>query len=201
MYHFNMSSNKKLTTFIQSVFAMSSDKAEDIVSRFKVKELSKNDLLLKEGKICSIYGFVEEGFLRAYTHDVDGNDITTAFYKENQVVCELFSFFKKVPSGENIQAVTDCHLLYITFDELQTVFHNMPEFREFGRTILVNAYAQLKQRMLSMIRETADQRYAHLLQTNPDIFQHVPLKNIATYLGITDTSLSRIRKEFAKKPM
>ena len=75
----------------------------------------------------------------------------------------------------------------------------MPEFREFGRTILVNAYAQLKQRMLAMIQETAEQRYASLLQSSPDIFQFVPLKNIATYLGITDTSLSRIRKEFAKK--
>ena len=74
----------------------------------------------------------------------------------------------------------------------------MPEFREFGRSILVNAYAQLKQRMLGMIQQSAEERYAYLLQTNPDIFQHAALKNIATYLGVTDTSLSRIRKEFAK---
>jgi CRP-like cAMP-binding protein len=194
-----MTNPNKLNSFIQSVFSMSPQKAEDIVSRFKEKELKKNELLLAEGKICTIYGFVESGFLRAYTHDIDGNDITTAFYKENQVVCELFSFFKKVPSRENIQAITDCQLLYITFDELQNVFHSMPEFREFGRTILVNAYAQLKQRMLAMIQETGEERYAYLLQTNPDIFQQAPLKNIATYLGITDTSLSRIRKEFAKK--
>jgi CRP-like cAMP-binding protein len=196
-----MQTTNKLSAFIQSIFPMSSIKAEDIVSRFSEKDLSKNELLLTEGKICTFYGFVENGFLRAYTHDVDGNDITTGFYEENQVICELFSFFKKVPSRENIQAITDCRLLYISFDELQDVFHNMPEFREFGRTILVNAYAQLKQRMLAMIQETGEQRYAHLLQTNPDIFQHVPLKNIATYLGITDTSLSRIRKEFAKKPL
>ena len=194
-----MSSTNKLSAFIQSVFSMPSIKTEEIVSLFKEKELAKNEFLLKEGRICTVYCFVDNGFLRAYTHDVEGNDITTAFYKENQVVCELFSFFKKVPSRENIQAITDCKLLYITFEELQNVFHNMPEFREFGRTILVNAYAQLKQRMLAMIQETAEQRYAYLLQTNPDIFQHVPLKNIATYLGITDTSLSRIRKEFAKK--
>jgi CRP-like cAMP-binding protein len=194
-----MSPPNKLSAFIQSVFSMPPQKAEEIISCFKEKEISKNEFFLKEGKICSSYGFVENGFLRSYTHDVDGNDITIAFYKENQVVCELFSFFKKVPSRENIQAITDCKLLYITFDELQNIFHNMPEFREFGRTILVNAYAQLKQRMLAMIQETAEQRYSNLLQTNPDIFQHVPLKNIATYLGITDTSLSRIRKEFAKK--
>jgi len=74
----------------------------------------------------------------------------------------------------------------------------MPQFREFGRTILINTYALLKQRTLSMIRKTAEERYVHLLETNPDIFQYAQLKNIASYLGVTDTSLSRIRREFSK---
>ena len=88
---------------------------------------------------------------------------------------------------------------HLTFDELQEVFHAMPMFREFGRTILINSYGNLKQRMLSMHHQTAEERYAKLLQTNPDIFQHTSLKNIASYLGVTDTSLSRIRKEFARR--
>ena len=75
----------------------------------------------------------------------------------------------------------------------------MPEFRDFGRSILVKGFSSLKVRMLSMITETAEQRYDTLLKTNPEIFQHAALKHIATYLGITDTSLSRIRKEYTKK--
>jgi hypothetical protein len=75
----------------------------------------------------------------------------------------------------------------------------MPEFREFGRTILVNAIGHLKGRALSLVQETAEERYRKLITTNPDIFQHAALKHIASYLGITDTSLSRIRKEYARK--
>ena len=112
-----------------------------------------------------------------------------------------YSFFKRIPSQENIQAMSDCNTWRLTFDELQDVFHSLPLFREFGRSILVNHYAALKSRMLSMLHQTAEERYATLLKNNPDIFQHAPLKQIASFLGITDTSLSRIRKEFAKNSL
>jgi CRP-like cAMP-binding protein len=191
-------SREKLHHFIQQVYSMPEQQAQTIVDLFAEKELAKGDHLLVEGKVCNEYCFLVQGFMRAYTYDHAGNDVSTGFYGDNHVVCELFSFFKRLPAQENIQALTDCHLLYITFEQLNMIFHAMPAFREFGRMILVNSYAQLKQRMLGMIRQTAEQRYAALIQTNPAIFQHAPLKNIASYLGITDTSLSRIRKEFAK---
>ena len=189
----------KLGQFIRQIFPMPLQQADAIVSLFKFRTFDKNEFLLKQGRSCNEYFFLEDGYMRAYTYDLDGNDVTTAFYSGNQVVCELFSFFKRIPSKENIQALSDCGTWFITFDELQQVFHAMPEFREFGRAILVNAYAGLKQRMLSTLHETAEERYSNLLRSNPDIFNHAPLKNIASYLGITDTSLSRIRKEYTKK--
>jgi CRP-like cAMP-binding protein len=88
---------------------------------------------------------------------------------------------------------------YITYEQLNMLFHSLPEFRDFGRSVLVKGFAALKTRVLSMITETAEERYAHLLETNPEVFQYAPLKNIASYLGVTDSSLSRIRKEFTKK--
>lgn len=190
---------QSLLNFIQSVHPMPLNSAVEISAFFEEKHFSKNDFLLKEGKVCNEYYVMEKGFARAFALDPEGNDVTTAFYSSNQVMCELFSFFKRIPSGENIQALDDCKVWCITFDQLQVVFHAMPQFREFGRTILVNAYAYLKQRTLSMIRKTAEERYAHLLETSPDVFQYAPLKNIASFLGITDTSLSRIRREFSKK--
>lgn len=170
-----------------------------IVALFKLRHTNKNEWLLKQSRPCNEYHFLDEGYMRAYTYDLDGNDVTTGFYSGGQIVCELFSFFKRIPSKENIQALSDCQSWYITFEELNGVFHAMPEFREFGRSILVNAYAGLKQRMLSMLHETAEERYGNLLCSNPDIFNHAPLKNIASYLGVTDTSLSRIRNQFSKK--
>lgn len=198
-YLSNMPERKKLIEFILRTFPMPLPDAQAIANHFTEVHFQKNELLVKEGRMCNEYYFLDQGFARAFTHDIDGNDITTALYAENNVVCELFSFFKRIPSKESIQALSDCKTWRLTFDELQNVFHSMVLFREFGRTILINSYATLKQRMLSALQETAEERYAHLIKSNPDVFQYVPLKHIATYLGVTDTSLSRIRKEFSKQ--
>jgi CRP-like cAMP-binding protein len=188
-----------LVQFIQTHLSISSLKAEEIADRFTEKTVVKDDILFEEGKVCNEYYFLVTGFVRAFTFDTKGEDITTSFYTNNQVVCELFSFFKRVHTQETFRALTDCTAWYITFDKLQVAFHSMPEFREFGRSMLVGSYAELKQRMLSMLHQTAEERYTGLLINSPDIFQYAPLKDIATYLGITRTSLSRIRKDLSKK--
>jgi CRP-like cAMP-binding protein len=92
-----------------------------------------------------------------------------------------------------MQALTDCAGWFITFQELNNLFHSREEFREFGRSLLVKGYSGLKSRMLGMITESATERYERLLKESPEIMQHAPLKIIASYLGITDSSLSRIR--------
>ncbi|MDR3678543.1 MAG: Crp/Fnr family transcriptional regulator [Flavipsychrobacter sp.] len=189
----------KLVAFIRNTLPFAGTKAEEIATSFEEKHIDKNGFLLKEGKICNDYFFLEEGCMRAYALDVDGNEVTTGFYSGDQIVFEAASYFMRVPSRENIQALTDCKGLYMTFDQLQVLFHSVPEFREFGRAVIVNCYVGLKQRMLSMINETAEERYANLLSSRSEIIMHAPLKHIASYLGITDTSLSRIRKEFAHR--
>ena len=102
-------------------------------------------------------------------------------------------------STEHIQALTDCQGYLITFEMVNKLFHAVPEFREFGRTMLVREYATFKQRTLALINKTAEERYADLIHSNKELFQHAQLKQIASYLGITDTSLSRIRREYARK--
>ncbi len=191
--------NEKLIQFLQSTGLINQQKAAEIAEHFTRKELSKGNLILEEGKVSQEYLFLEQGFMRAFAYNTEGDEVTTSFYSSNQVVFEVSSFFNRTPSKENIQALTDCQGWSITFEQLNHLFHALPEFREFGRSILVKGFSGLKVRMLSMITETAEERYAHLLQANPEIFQNAPLKHIASYLGVTDTSLSRIRKEFAKK--
>jgi CRP-like cAMP-binding protein len=171
----------------------------EIADKFQYKTLAKNQLQLTEGKVCDEYFFLERGYMRAFAHDTEGNEVTTNFCAAGQMVFEVSSFFNRTRSKENMQALTDCAGWYISFAQLNELFHSLPQFREFGRSVLVKGFADLKTRMLAMITETAEERYAMLLKTNPEIFQHAPLKHIASYLGITDTSLSRIRKEFAKK--
>lgn len=191
-------SRQQLATFIRSVAPNASQKAADIAAYFEERHFSKNEFLLNEGKVCQSYYYLMSGMARAWTTDLEGREVTTAFYAPNTVVCELFSFFKRVPAGEHIQALSDCDTLYISFDTLQDVFHTMPEFREFGRSVLVNSYASLKQRTLSSLHHTADHRYRILMETIPEVFQYASLKQIASFIGVTDTSLSRIRKDLTK---
>jgi CRP-like cAMP-binding protein len=188
-----------LIRFVQDILPVSPGKAEQLVEKYKEREFRKNDFVLKEGGICKVSHFIEAGMMRAYTHDLDGNDVTTAFYPSKGFATELFSFFNQVPSRENIQALTDCETWSISYEDMQVSFHAIPEFRAFGRINIINNYGLLKDRMLSMLHETAEQRYANLIQLNPEILQHAPLKYIASYLGITDTSLSRVRSAFVKK--
>ena len=190
---------EKLILFLQSTGFINQQKSEEIAAYFSPYVISWNEYFLKEGTICNTYLFLENGFMRAFAYDTAGNDITTNFYEGSQVVFEVSSFFNRTKSQENIQAITDCEGWVITYEELNNLFHALPEFREFGRHLLVKGYASLKTRMLSMITETAEERYKRLLNNNAEIFRHAPLKHIASYLGVTDTSLSRIRKEFSKK--
>jgi CRP-like cAMP-binding protein len=192
-------SSQKLIQFFKNSNLVSPKAAEDIANTFSPKEITKNSFLLKEGRVSDEYFFLENGFIRAFANDIEGNDVTTNFYSNCQVVFEVSSFFNRTASKENFQAIVDCEGWHITYEQLNNLFHSMHEFRDFGRSILVKGFSSLKIRMLSMITETAEQRYDTLLKTNPEIFQQAALKHIASYLGITDTSLSRIRKEYTKK--
>jgi CRP-like cAMP-binding protein len=187
-------STEKLTRFLQSTGLVTAGQAEDITNEFGHREFKKNALLLQAGRVSDDYLFLDSGFVRSFAYDTDGNDITTGFYASGQVVLEVASFFNRTPSQEYQQALTDCQGWSITHQQLNALFHARPEFREFGRSVLVRGYAALKSRMLAMITEPAALRYEHLLRDSPEILQHAPLKTVATYLGITDTSLSRIRK-------
>jgi CRP-like cAMP-binding protein len=188
-----------LIRFLQSSGHITAASAEHIASRFTQVSYPKGAFFLREGRVSNEYLFLEQGYLRAFAYDTEGADTSTAFYGPGQVVFEVSSFFTRTQAKENIQTLTDCSGWAVSYDGLNALFHGLPEFREFGRHILVTGFAALKSRMLAMITETAEERYASLLMHNPELLQHAALKHIATYLGITDTSLSRIRKDLSKK--
>lgn len=169
-----------------------------IADQFEEKTLQKDDYVLKEGKI-SAYHFLEDGLLRVFTFDSEGNEVTTYFYSQQRVVLDVASFFLKTASTENIQAMTNCKIYSTDFAKLNKLFHSVAAFREFGRQMLVNEFVAYKQRTLAMINQSAEQRYLTLIETNKDIFQNAQLKYIASYLGVSERTLNRIRQNFTKK--
>ncbi len=188
-----------LHQYIQALVPMTMDKLQRVVEDFEYIEFSKNDFILKENKISKESFFLESGTVRSYTFDNSGEEVTTNFFFAPCFVNDFLSFFKQQPTNENFQTLTTCKIWKIDFEKVQMNFHAYPEFREFGRMMLVTNYAMLHARMLGMIKDTAEIRYLKLMKQHPLVFQDVPLKIIASYLGITDTSLSRIRKEITQK--
>jgi CRP-like cAMP-binding protein len=185
--------------FLTNIFNEQNFKAEEletILSQYERLEFAKNDFFVKEGTTANFYYFMESGFARSYVIDLEGNDISTKFFSSSDIVIDWHSYFLKTKSRENIQAITPCVAWKISFENFMKLF-KIEAFREVGRTRLVNNYFELKNHSISIIADPAKERYLNLLKSKPDIVQNVPLKQIASYLGVTDTSLSRIRKEIS----
>lgn len=170
-----------------------------VVNRFKPVQFSRNDYLLREGKTATQYWLLESGFARSYVTDAAGNDITTHFYGPGDIVMDWSSFFLQQPTRENIQALTACQCWQLEYLHFQELFHGIETFREHGRTNFAASYFTLKSHSIGLIADNAAARYKKLLQEKPLLVQNVSVKHMATYLGITDTSLSRIRRELAKE--
>src|SRR5690554_66377 len=156
----------------------------------------KGTFLLQEGDTLNRYYILMEGVVHSYVNDANGNRITIDLFQPGEVVIDVNALFQHKKTVENWQCLTDCTLLSITFEDFQELFHNIYGFREWGRNWMANALFEMKERSMEMITQTATERYARLIKQKPFLFNYVPLKYIASYLGVTDTSLSRIRKEY-----
>ncbi|WP_196888903.1 Crp/Fnr family transcriptional regulator [Aureivirga sp. CE67] len=186
--------------FLKNIYSeenFSKAEQEEIISYFKKTTIEKDTFLYKEGQYLDYFYILEKGFVRSYAIDFNGKEITTEFYSNHSIVIDWGSFFLKNPTQEFYQASVETICWKLNFDDFQKLFHSIKNFRENGRKTLTGNYVQMKNKNLLLITENAKERYLHLLKTRPEVIQNASLKHIATYLGITDTSLSRIRKEIS----
>jgi len=160
-------------------------------------EIPQGTLLLEIGKIAREFYLIEKGLFRSYLYDYNGNEITTGFYCADQILIESFSLFQRTPSRENFQAVSYGIAWKIGYDSFQQLLQKINGLREWGRTWATHQLSVLKQRSIDTLTLNATDRYLTLIKERPAIILHAPLKYIATYLGITDSSLSRIRREIS----
>ena len=185
----------KLKKFLIGINSMSDEKAELIATFFTKKFYKKGTMLISEGRTSKYSYFLETGIIRCFIVNLHGDEVTTRFFSAPDFFNDYLSFFKQKPSQENYELITDCDIYRINFENVQHCFHNIPEFREWGRMLLTLNYAFINKRMIAFHKETAQERYLKLKNNHPEIIEKVPLQLIASYLGITKYSLSRIRKE------
>jgi len=177
---------------------LSTRELQVVFNAHKLKTFKKGDYLLQKGQIANAYYCVEEGLIRSFVYDYNGNDITTGFTGKNELAIDVVSLFTRVPSEEYLQALTDCQCYMIDLETFQGLYHSIKGLNEWGRAWMSESLFALKQRTIAMITDSATVRYRQLEVQHPQILQQAPLKFIASYLGVTDSSLSRIRKERCK---
>ncbi|PPK88450.1 CRP-like cAMP-binding protein [Neolewinella xylanilytica] len=159
---------------------------------------NREDCILRRGERAGAYYLLEAGLARSYVADYTGREITTEFFRPGQLVIEVASLFQRIPSRSTLQALTEVTAYRIEYDVFQELFHRFEGFREWGRSWMAEQLFREKQRNVDTITLSATERYRALLDQQPEVLAGAHLKHVASYLGITDSSLSRIRKEVAR---
>lgn len=158
------------------------------------KTAKKGDIFLKEGQRCDHLYYIINGFARVYYLDLEGNEVTHWFSAKDSMITSPFSYVKRETNILYFEALEDTELLLISSTQIEKLIHHLPELCEAFRHINAEFAMVLSRRIMSVHTETAEDRYLKLMKEHPLLFQKAKLSHIASYLGITQQSLSRIRK-------
>lgn len=189
----------KLSTFLTSNLDIKNEYLEELLQGCNCRSIQTGNYLLRQGENCQYSFFVEKGLLRKYGIDEKGKEIILQFAPENWFITDRDSSYFKNPSRYFIQALEDSRVFLLDEDFIQQLGKKVPGFSEFNNRLLHNHIRHQTHRIYELLSATAEERYLSFIQTYPDITLRVPQWMIASYLGMTPESLSRVRKELAHK--
>jgi CRP-like cAMP-binding protein len=184
----------ELEHYIQTNFGVDADKLEKISSFFTPITLEKGAFYLKAGHYSERLGFVQSGILREFTTMGD-KDITKWISTKGYFAVDLYSFYFGHPARWNMQALTDCELHVIDLKAYKEIKDHIPEWPELEKLFISKCFSALEDRIVQSIAFSAEERYAEFFNRNKEIFNRVPLQYIASMLGMTPETLSRLRKK------
>lgn len=163
---------------------------------FRPKRMLKRQFLLQEGNVCRELAFVENGSLYSYTVDSAGNKHVIRFAFEGWWMANLHSFFTQKPTRLNIEVLENCELLILDRNDHEKLIREIPAYERYHRIIVQNAYVALQQRVENALGLTAEEKYERLLEESPAFLNRVPLNLVASYIGVSPETLSRVRGNF-----
>jgi len=186
---------KDLSAYIKRTVSIADEELSHILSFFKKQTAQKNELLLAAGQTSQRTFFVVGGCVRIYFKDEEGQDSTRYIAFENMFATALVSFITGQPSLEYIQALEASELLYITHEDFNQLRKKIPAWEKFYCNYLEKAHVNTSTRLLSFTTLDAKERYRQLLQRNPDVVKRLPNKIVASYLNISQETLSRLKSK------
>jgi CRP-like cAMP-binding protein len=185
------------TLFVKTIYPVSTAAQEFINQRTFVGQLNKGELLVTAGTMCTDIYLIRKGILRSYVKE-GSKEITTWISSEQELVTCITCLGLQQPARENIQALEDCELSALKLEDLQYLYDNFPEANIVGRKILEKYYRDAEERAFIARLMEATSKYKHFIATKSDLLNRVPLKFIASYLGMTLETLSRIRSKLSR---
>lgn len=187
---------EQLITGIKYFIRLNADETDCLKKLFKERYIKKGDFFLEEGQVCKYAGFISKGIMRYFINH-EGEDRTYAFAQENNFVCNYESFIPKTSSSKNIQALEDCEILQISYDDLQILYRDIRQGERLGRLVIEQVFIQTLQDLSSFYTDTPEYRYEKFIRQHPDLQQRISQYHIASYVGVKPQSLSRIRKRMS----
>lgn len=184
-----------IENYFRSFNLFSEDEIESILPLFEKRKMLKNDYFVEEGGKCKEIAFISSGIFRSFYISDAGKDMTYCFRFPNQLMASYSSFVSGSPSRENMQAITESDLLILKKDAIDELVQDNLNWTRFLKVIAEHEYLELENRFFQLQRDTAAQRYKTLMNNQPEYIRKIPLQYLASYLGITQRHLSRIRKE------
>lgn len=189
---FRKTNMQKLKTYFETT-GFSGEDLETILKAFSIQAYEKGDLFVEEGKISKYLGFVDSGLFQYFVWK-DGEEQTTYVSVENTWLSSLMSFISQTPSLENVKAITDGRVYFISRVALKELVNKLPGFKNFYIGLLEWAICGIDASRHDLIVLSGDQRYEKMLRKEPHLLQQIPLQYLASMLGVTPRHLSRIRK-------
>jgi CRP/FNR family transcriptional regulator, anaerobic regulatory protein len=183
---------------VDSLISLTDDEFAFFESLLIPKKLRKRQFLIQEGDLVRYQYFVEKGCLRAYQLDDHDTEHILQFAVEGWWISDYLAYFGGQEAQLNIDCYEDCTLLALSAEAVEQLYERVPQFERFFRLKLTGAFLSLQRRVLTRMNKTSLERYTDFLKTYPTISQRVPNHQIASYLGITPESLSRLRAQAAK---
>jgi CRP/FNR family transcriptional regulator, anaerobic regulatory protein len=183
-----------LETYIKSSVSLAPDDLQLITSFFKTGSMSKGDYFSRKGRYCDKLSFVQTGYLRMFV-EADDREVTQWISGPGYFITDLSSFIFNTSGRWNIQALTDCTLLEITQNDYKSLSEKLPAWKEIDRLLIVKCFAMMEERILNHLYMSTEERFQHLMKTQPELFNLVPLQYLASMLGMTPETLSRLRKK------
>ncbi len=184
---------------ITNIISLEKTEQDFLQTVFLPKKVRRKNYILQEGDVCRYQAFVEKGLLRSFTVDDKGGEHILQFASEGWWVADLSSFLTDEPSFLNIEALEDSELLMINKTDWEAAMKKIPVLEHYFRIILQNHLVATQKRLLQSLAETAEEKYNRFLKTYPECVQRMPQHMIASYLGITRETLSRVRKQMLER--